>query len=384
MSQIFVNGLHPSIEKGLSKPENEKKLIKYIVECIDKNNNKLQAMGPIDMIYFSAEDMNIVYECCETPESEVMEVIKKVKATGLKAQWSNVGKPFHVLLTMMIRYYKTKKKDDKVKMLLLYYGVSLYPTLFFKYFPHTPSQPIMEYTINNLSNKYKIRQLGTMYAAIVDTMEKADDTGESRLLKGEDKDILVYIQDKKTRLNDMFKNISREYYANHEKQRYMNYDFDNFEEDGYHESNSNMFEIQKITDKIVMKLVVQGPDMQLINVSAKLNQVSVNELRNYVNVLVVSDNREDIRKLIEAILSLYLFDGNNNIKEIRSDKFLHYCLELYKKSNTNNQNIIHIKQILDKWLKDVGLFEKTSRQATINSFRKALYTFFVFTIEKAN
>ena len=384
MSQIFVNGLHPLIEKGLSKPENEKKLIKYIVQCIDKNNNKLQAIGPIDMIYFTAEDMNIVYECCEISEATVTDVIKKVKATGLKAQWSNVGKPFHVLLTMMIRYYKTKKKEDKVKMLLLYYGVSLYPTLFFKYFPHAPSQPIMEYTINNLSNKYKIRQLGTMYAAIVDTMEKADETGESRLIKGEDKDILVYIQDKKTRLNDMFKNISREYYANHEQQKYMNYDFDNFEEEGYHESNSNMFEIQKITDKIVMKLVVQGPDMQLINVSAKLNQVSVNELRNYVNVLVVSENREDIRKLVEAILSLYLFDANNNIKEIRSDKFLHYCLELYKKSNTNDQNIILIKKILDKWLTDVGLFEKTSRQATINSFRKALYTFFVFTIEKAN
>lgn len=384
MSQIFVNGLHPAIEKGLAKPENEKKLIKYIVNCVDRNSSKLQAMGPIDMIYFTAEDMNIVYECCEITEADVNAVTKKVKETGLKAQWSNVGKPFHVLLTMMIRYYKFKKKPDKVKMLLLYYGVSLYPTLFYKYFPHSPSQPIMEYTINNLSNKYKIRQLGTMYATIVDTMEKADDTGESRLIKGEDKDLLVYIQDKKTRLNDMFKNISREYYANHEQQRYMNYDFDNFEEEGYHESNSNMYEIQKITDKVVMKLVVQGPDMQLINVSAKLNQVSVNELRNYINVLVISDNREDIRKLIEALLSLYLFDGNNNVKEIRSDKFLHYCLELYKKSNTNNQNIIMIKQILDKWLKDVGLFEKTSRQATINSFRKALYTFFVFTVEKSN
>lgn len=384
MSQIFVNGLHPLIEKGLGKPENEKKLINYIVKCVDRNSTKLQAIGPIDMIYFTAEDMNIIYNCCEITEAEVSDVVKKVKATGLKAQWSNVGKPFHVLLTMMIRYYKIKKKDDKVKMLLLYYGVSLYPTLFFKYFKHTPSQPIMEYTINNLSNKYKIRQLGTMYATIVDTMEKAHETGESRLIKGEDKDILVYIQDKKTRLNDMFKNISREYYINHQEQRFMNYDFDNFEEDGYHESNSNMYEIQKITDKIVMKLVVQGPDMQLINVSAKLNQVSVNELRNYVNVLIVSENREDIRKLVEAILSLYLFDSNNSVSEIRSDKFLHYCLELYKKSNTNNQNIILIKQILDKWLKDVGLFEKTSRQATINSFRKAIYTFFIFTIEKSN
>lgn len=383
MGKIFVDSLHAKVEKGLSKPENEKKLVSYIVKCIDRNNSKLQAIGPIEMIYFTDEDMKILYECTEIPESEVMEVIKKVKATGIKAQWSNVGKPFHVLITLCIRYYKIKKKKDMVKMLLLYYGVSLYPLLFFKYFQHAPNQAIMEYTINNLSNKYKIRQIGTMYGTIVDTMEKADDTGGSRLINGEDSEILVYIQDKRTRLNDLFKNISREYYKNHEAQRYMNYDFDNFDEEGYHESNSSMYEIQKLTDKISMKIVVHGPDMKLVNVAAKLNQVSVNELRNYISKLITSENREEIRKLIECILSLYLFDGNNTLDEVRSDKFLNYCLELYKKSNTNNKNIIEIKQILDKWLKDVGLLDKTNRQATINSFRKALYTFFVFTIEKS-
>ena len=383
MSQIFVNGLHVKIEKGLSKPANEKKLISYIIKCVDRNNSKLQAIGPMEMIYFTNDDMKILYECTEIPEEEVMEVIKQVKATGIEAQWSNVGKPFHVLITMCIRYYKIKKKKDMVKTLLLYYGVSIYPSLFFKYFQHAPNQAVMEYTINNLSNKYKIRQIGTMYGTIVDTMEKADDTGESRLVKGDDKDILVYIQDKKTRLNDLFKNISREYYKNHEQQKYMNSDFDNFDEEGYHESNSSMYEIQRLTDKISMRIVTHGPDMKLINVSAKLNQVSVNELRNYISKLITSDNKEDIKTLIECILSLFLFDANNSIDEVRSDKFLNYCLELYKKSNTNNKNIITVKAILDKWLKDVGLLEKTNRQATINSFRKALYTFFIFTIEKS-
>ena len=382
MSQIFVNSLHAKIEKGLTA-ENEKKLVSYIVKAVDRNNQKLQAIGPLEMIYFTNEDMEILYTCTGIPESEVMEVIKKVKATGIKAQWSNVGKPFHVLITMCIRYYKVKKKNDMVKMLLLYYGISLYPLLFSKYFQFAPNQATMEYTINNLSNKYKIRQIGTMYGTIVDTMEKADSTGEKRLVKGEDKDILDYIQDKRTRLNDLFKNISRAYYENHDNRKFMNYDFDNFDEEGYHESNSSMYEIQKLTDKISMKLVVQGPDMKLISVAAKLNQVSVNELRNYVSKLIVSENKDDIRTLVECILSLFLFDSNNELEEVRSDKFLNYCLELYKKSNTNNKNIITIKQILDKWLKDVGLLEKTNRQATINSFRKALYTFFVFTIEKS-
>lgn len=380
MSQIFVSQLHSRIQKGLT-PNNEKILTEYIIKTIDKNNPKLQAIGPMEMIYFTAEDMDIIYKCTNIPEKDVMDVIKQVKATGIKAQWSNVGKPFHILLTLMIRHYKIAKKPDKVKMLLLYYGISLYPLLFTKYFPYAPNQATMEYTINNLSNKYKIKQVGTLYGTIVETMEKADQTGEARLIKGEDKSILDYVQDKRTRLNDIFKNISREYYKNHDQQKYLNSDFDNFDEEGYHESNSNVFEIQKLTDKIVMKLVVQGPDMKIVQVSAKVNQVSVNELRNYVSKLIVSENKEDIRVLVECILSDFLLDTGNTLDEVHSDKFLNYCLELYKKSNTNDKNINRIKQILDKWLKDVGLLDKTSRQATIASFRKAIYMFFVFTIE---
>ena len=59
-----------------------------------------------------------------------------------------------------------------------------------------------------------------------------------------------------------------------------------------------------------------------------------------------------------------------------------YCLQIYRRSNTTDKNIIKIKAILDKWLKDLGLMDKTNRTATIVSFRKALFTFFVMEIQK--
>lgn len=383
-TKIFVERLSADISKAMEDKRNIDELTKHIIRYIDKNNDKLQAIGPMKQIFFSDADMNIIYKCSGITEKRALEVIKEVKSTGLQAQWSNVGKPYLVVLMLMIREASIKKKKDLVQLLILYMGLSSYFSLFRKYFQFEPNPAIMEYTINNLSNKYKIKQLGTMYAAIVDTMKVAHETGEQRLINGLDKDLVVYIQDKKTRLNDMFKNIRGEFEVNYQQSKYMNVDYDSFEEDDYRESNSDTFEITRVTDKVLLKLLVEGPQMQLVNLAAKLNQVSVNELRNYSNVIITGENKESLREVIESIVTLFISTGGNKVTEIRTNKFLQYSLEIYKKSNTNDKNIIRIKSILDKWLKDVGLFQKTNRLATINSFRKALFTFFVFSIEKYN
>lgn len=120
--------------------------------------------------------------------------------------------------------------------------------------------------------------------------------------------------------------------------------------------------------------------MKIVDMAAKTCQVSRNELRNYLNRMIISANMEDIKVIISSILYLYLYDAKNNKTEIRTNKFLLYCLEMYKKSNTSDENIIRIKKLLDKWLEELGAYKKTQRLATINNFRRAIFTFFVFTI----
>jgi len=187
--------------------------------------------------------------------------------------------------------------------------------------------------------------------------------------------------DEKTRLNSLLKKIANEFYRNSELGKYMNLDSDNLEEENYHEADSNTFAVERLTNNVVLKLVVEGPNMRLVTVAANLCKVSVSELRNYVNTMVVSENREDIRAIVESILFLYIFDSQNTIQEVNSNKFLMYCMETYKKSNTTDKNIIRIKKILDKWLENLGTYKKTQRFATINSFRRALFLFFVLSIQ---
>ena len=156
------------------------------------------------------------------------------------------------------------------------------------------------------------------------------------------------------------------------------------EEENYREAESNTYAVEKLTNGVVLKLIVNGPNMKFVNLAAKICKVSVSELRNYTTTMVTSDNKEEIQQIIESILFLYLFDDKNKLQEINTDKFFMYCIDIYKKSNTTDENIIRIKTILDSWLERLGTYKKTQRLNTINDFRRALYMFFVISIQYAN
>ena len=121
--------------------------------------------------------------------------------------------------------------------------------------------------------------------------------------------------------------------------------------------------------------------MKLVNMSAKIAGVSVNELRNYSNNLTNEEHKDQIRELCEAILHIYLFENQKRPEDIKSHQFLLDCLEVYKRSNSNDKNVNKIKAILDDWINDLDVYKKTQRVATINNFRRAIYIFFVLSIQ---
>lgn len=376
-NNVLLTELYPTVEKSLSNPKNTKDILNAVNSFLDRNAEKLTTVGPVHRIIFSEADMKKLYDAIGTGPNEIKRLIEK--STVIKSQWQIMNNPFNSAIAMTIRYAMLKNQK-LLQPLLIYLTMSMYPSIHKKYFDFEPHENIMNYTINNLSNKYKIKQQGTIYNALVDTTKNCYDNNLNKLKKGMDKDIVDFIMDEKTRLNSLIKNISKEFYANHEAGKYLNTESDSFEEDNYHESDSNVYAINKMSNQVVLKLVVDGPDMKIVNLSAKLCQVSVSELRNYVSTMIVSEKREDITEIVNSILFLYLFDSQNTLDEIRTNKFLIYCSEVYKKSNTSDENIIKIKKILDKWLEDLGTYKKTQRLATINNFRRSLYMFFVMTI----
>lgn len=377
-SRVLVTELYPSVEKGFSDKDNLKKYQKLVAGYIDRNSEVLSAIGPTKMVLFTDKDIDPVFEIAGVTPSDVKSI--KNKATDIKSTGQILNIPFNSLMAMVIRYFSLAKDEKMVKLSVLYLGLSMYPTIYKKYFKFQPNENIMNYTINNLSNRFKLKKTGNLMVSIDETCYGAYALHQKGLEKGDDIDIVQFILAVKTRFNGFMKKISNEFYKNHKEGNYMNLELDSNEEGKFKEAESSMYLINKLTDGIALKLVIEGPPIKLITAAASANKVSSNELRNHIQKMVVNDNIEDIKKIIESILILYLFDEKNTAEEINTDKFLIYCLDLYKRSNTKDENIIAIKDVLDRWLTDLGVYKKTQRLATINSFKKAMYTFFVMSI----
>lgn len=382
ITSVILANIYPKVEQAFTSKETQRKFSAIVASYVDRNVNRLSTAGPSKRTLFSDMERNKVYDLVNFDPKICKAIVKQ--SNYIKASWKIVNDPFNLVMMMILRYAKLNKLDQINQLAVTYLTLSMYPSLHYKYFKFEPNEAIMQYTINNLSNKFKVKQVGNILQALVDTTALADKTYDKNIRHANDKELTDYINAYKTRLNSLIKKIRDAFEKDYRSGNYMNTERDNEDENDFKTSDSNSLLIQRIVDQVVLKLSVNGPDSRIVDISAKMNQVSVNETRNTLNQLTQNkDESVNIRALCESILYLYLFNGENHVNDLNGSKFLTFCLAVYKKSNTNDENVIKVKSILDTWIEKYSeTYRKTQRVATLNNFRRALYTFFVFTLQR--
>ena len=382
ITSVILANIYPKVEQAFTSKETQRKFSAIVASYVDRNVNRLSTAGPSKRTLFSDMERNKVYDLIDFDPKVCKAIVKQ--SNYIKASWKIVNDPFNLVMMMILRYAKLNQLDQINQLAVTYLTLSMYPSLHYKYFKFEPNEAIMQYTINNLSNKFKVKQVGNILQALVDTTALADKTYDKNIRHANDKELTDYISAYKTRLNSLIKKIRDAFEKDYRSGNYMNTERDNEDENDFKTSDSNSLLIQRIVDQVVLKLSVNGPDSRIVDISAKMNQVSVNETRNTLNQLTQNkDESVNIRALCESILYLYLFNGENHVNDLNGSKFLTFCLAVYKKSNTNDENVIKVKSILDTWIEKYSeTYRKTQRVATINNFRRALYTFFVFTLQR--
>ena len=383
ITSVILANIYPKVEQAFTSKDTQRKFMNIVASYVDRNVNRLSTAGPSKRTLFSDMERNKVYDLIDFDPKSCKAIVKQ--SNYIKSSWKIVNDPFNLIMMMILRFAKLNKLDQINQLAVTYLTLSMYPSLHYKYFKFEPNEAIMQYTINNLSNKFKVKQVGNILQALVDTTALADKTYDKFIRHANDKELTDYINAYKTRLNSLIKKIRDAFEKDYRSGNYMNTERDNEDETDFMMSDSNSLLIQRVVDQVALKLSINGPDSRIVDISAKMNQVSVNETRNTLNI--ITQNKEEsvnIRALCEAILYLYLFNGENHVSDLNGSKFLTFCLAVYKKSNTNDENVIKIKTILDTWIEKYSeTYRKTQRVATVNNFRRALYIFFVFTIQRS-
>ena len=300
MSKIIVDSLYSKVESSLKNKENLKMFKTNLDKYMAQYAEIYAAPGPSKRPVFSEKNIKDFFDVVGLTGAEINSTLEKVKEE-FNSQLQVASTPIYTPISLAFRYFLTKNDKENVDRCIGYLIVAMYPALhwrYFKQFGKEPNPAAMAYTINNLSNKFNLKHANSLWEALMELETTCVEYFKKDLIRGADNDIIRFINSSRTRMNSFLRKITNEFMSVLSSKKYLGKEFESFEEDNYHEADSDTYAIDRIVNKVVTSLVVQGPDMRLIDMSAKNCKVSVNLLRSYVTTMVGGEHREDIQAIM--------------------------------------------------------------------------------------
>jgi hypothetical protein len=141
--------------------------------------------------------------------------------------------------------------------------------------------------------------------------------------------------------------------------------------------------IDRVSKNTNMYIVTNGVDEKILNIIKKLTIINKSDTKTAI-YNIIERYGPKVQYFISRIITAFISDRHNEFDDIISKKFIGYCMKIFVSSNNRNEDILEVKKILDEWLEMTSLkYQKTNRTATKSAFRKSIFLYFVFSIQKA-
>ena len=380
-TRVVEEELMPKVRANLKNPANRLMINELFKKIYNKNFETLTDIAPMKIILFSAEYKETVHLITGITVKDAKAAIDKSDDIRSDVQVVN---PFTVTLACMIRGVYELKDEKLLNSAMMIFTLFYYPSIYSKYFRFDPNPAIMRYVIENMSNKFKLRQLGSLIAALVDMSQTCMETNIKKLVSGKDSDMVLYINDLKSRLNSFFKNITREFREAHANQNFIQIDQDDMSEDSYHETDGSSTIVLRVANKVATKITTVDPNYALVDFAAKTGGVSPMEFRNFMNEFFRCEKVKkinDVTSLIGSLTNQYLLEGGKE-ENIKGTSFFIKGMKILRKTG-NDTDVKIVNDALNTIVSDyttIGV--KVTRQASINNYKKAIFAYVVLATQK--
>lgn len=392
----LFNAHYAQVVKGLRK--NDRALCASIVAYRDKNIDILSSPYLLNYTKFNKEDSDPLYMATGVSEAAMDQTVEELKgyirdnciAIGIKPpDFANIT-GFRMLLLLAMRYYLERGEQEKLDLMCHYMAYSMFYTAYYNFFRNTvPRRETMVYTINNMSNKYKLKQQKNLDEMLSYPVKLCMETYKKRLLDCTDQDLMYIIAQIKSRIRDLIKNIKAAYVENDNAKNAIFTSkeiLDGMGEDGsdsgFVERASTSGDIERLSQQYTTRFFQKPVDDQIVLMVSKMNEVSKNEITNALLSLKSDSNHiPEVKTFHDCLFYIYLNEEGTALADVHSKNFMASMDAIYKKGNSKDENILKIKQIIERWLQECSRsYREINRLATLNSFRKAIYQYFIFTI----
>lgn len=380
---IIKDELYPKIEAVLSTDQGKRNFNNIIGRYVSRNNDKLTTSGPQYLIPFTMKDKQEYFDLFSVSDTEVAALVDKItKQVNDKANWRLFkNNPIFFIFYCCIRYATLAKDAKLLNSALIAMALSVYPSIFAKYFRYEPNPNIMQYTIDTLSNRFIIKKSNHIFGTLTYSIQSSWKFHEKDFNRGADQDVIRFIQRIRNDQNSLLKKIANAYQTNYKKGLFVTTQVDAYDDNINVDNVNNTNKVETLSNKIVLSMLTNGVDLRIADFASNAAQVSKLDLRNYISLIINEKESETMKEFISSILFLYLYTDSHEPDEIRSKEFIGYALQLFKKTNSKDKNVTNIKTTLDKWGTSSGIYRKFSRSATRVDYTKAIFMYFILSIQ---
>lgn len=385
---ILKDLIYPIIEKTFTTQANVRKYKMLISQFFEKNTPKLTTPGPQYLIVFGDADKDEFYKLFGITKEEIVFAMKNViKSAGSSAEFKYLtNNPFLSFLYYIIRYFTLHHDDKALNATLGLFSIDVYWSIFTKYFPNGVIEPVMNYTIDNLTDKFIIKKAGTIFGALTESAKHSYEFHKSKIRTGNDPDCIAFLQRIRNDQNSMFRTISGIYYDNHKKGNAITTRNDDYDPENpiLDDITSASTEVQATVNRVCMPMIANGVDISLAEAASAIGNVSVTNLRIYLMKIFVNERLDEITQIVESILFLYINGEHKSSRDIRSAHFLYWTYALFKKTNSKDGNIVRINTILNRWGEETGIYKAFKSEGSKINYKRAIFTYIAMCIQKYN
>jgi hypothetical protein len=398
-SSSTETGIYNKISElyGKALMTNKADILKFIANYVQSQISNLATRGPNRPIMWSASHDSALIEVMGAEEKEIKRILKE--SPYMKSSWLVPNKPSNCILSMAVYYYfnhpteeekrlaKDKYKNHPIFILNLMLTIRLYSSLQWKYFRYGADEELMNYVMDNISGRYKLKEFENMFEYLRYIAYSNVNNTVDVMNKPTDHNYHYYLNNLDGRINSTVQSLAREYYAYVEEGKNVTVDktlLENDEGKQYLNNSSNISnDVSEITRKIIIKLSSNSTvDISLLEMAVHATKMKLEKMKTVLEKMIEND-QELIGALVNDIVLYYLVVLKKDKKTIRSMTFIKTLKDAYSISNTEDKVILHIKQILDSLLKkNSEEYLKNNRAATLSHFRHTIYLYFILYINK--
>jgi hypothetical protein len=390
MSSYIIKGFEERIKEAVNDKAKLRAAVLSIQKYFDANHAIIFDSSPAQRLIFAVKDQNVVFDLTDIAPEEVSGYIVSTLKDNVK-EFGYVNKrgeafvllndPFTMLSWLVIRELTIQKKDTEAQLFIMYLSMKFFSSRQRRSWQFPPNPQIMAYTMNNLSNKFKYKQLQNNYNVIKDTVMTSHETYKRILTDGTDEAYLTYIPQMENRIGKIINGIAEEYYDNRDKKNYLNTEKSFDDKDEMVDKTNLSDTIHQLAQSVVHDYVSMKINMGLTKLVSNKNNLPFMTVYQALNEIRIKENPETLDSMLRMLFNIISDADPQAFEKVCSSDFITMALRQISISNTTNQDLIQIKVILDKFLMlHCSKYAATNRIPTKMAYRNAVYSYFVYLI----